>query len=480
MRKLSILFVSFIFILGCNKKPSDQATLSGKIEAESLDSIEISYYENDYLENPIIKTVGLNEKNTFSVDLQPRELKNYELRILPKQKTEFIMKPGWNTSVYVEMDSDNSIDTIYFEGKGEKENQVYHDFNKLSFKAYDYIKEKPQRFIEVLDSLEDEMNTLVAQVKLDEDFKKMIENDIYYNKLMRWTSYKRYAQRSGKNLDTLFVDQFEEELNSRIELNNPALLSSSFYRSFLEDTLRDAAKKNMDIAKLREEYQSQKEFYNAYIKAQAREMFNAADSIIQEPAIKAYAYYHTMLRNLNMNALEVVKDIYANRFKQVVKDEYKHKVVEDRIAKLEKLTPGNPAPEFAYPDKDGEMVRLEEFEGKHVYLDIWATWCGPCVREIPKLKELHEKYGEDIAFVSVSVDPDKEKWSEFLKEKNLRGYQLYSGKNFESEIINDYMVQGIPRFVMIDQEGKIINVDAPRPSDKETKEIMEKWIKTEG
>jgi cytochrome oxidase Cu insertion factor (SCO1/SenC/PrrC family) len=102
------------------------------------------------------------------------------------------------------------------------------------------------------------------------------------------------------------------------------------------------------------------------------------------------------------------------------------------------------------------------------------------VREIPKLKELHEKYGEEIAFVSVSVDPQKEKWENFLKARELEGYQLYSGKNFESEIISDYMVQGIPRFVMIDPEGKIINVDAPRPSSKETEKIMKKWINSEG
>jgi thiol-disulfide isomerase/thioredoxin len=480
MRKLSILFASVILLFGCNKTPTNQATLSGTIKAENLDSIKISYYENDYLEEPVIKTVGLDEKNSFSVDLEPRDLKNYELRLLPKQKKEFIMKPGWNTSVFVEMTSDNSIDTIYFEGKGGKENQVYSDFNELSYKAYDYIKEKPQRFIEVLDSIENEMNKLVSQTELDKDFKKMMNNDIYYNKLMRWNSYKRYAQRSGKKLDTLYVNEFEEKLNSRIELNDPSLLSSSFFRGFLEDTLRKAAQNNMDMAKLREKYQSQKELYNAYMKIRVREMFNAADSLIHQPDIKAYAYYHTMLRNLNLKALEAVKEIYGNRFKQVVKDEYKHNVVEDKIAKLEKLTPGNPAPEFSYPNKEGEMVSLQDLEGKHVYLDIWATWCGPCVREIPKLKELHEKYGEEIAFVSVSVDPQKEKWENFLKARELEGYQLYSGKNFESEIISDYMVQGIPRFVMIDPEGKIINVDAPRPSSKETEKIMKKWINSEG
>ena len=122
------------------------------------------------------------------------------------------------------------------------------------------------------------------------------------------------------------------------------------------------------------------------------------------------------------------------------------------------------------------MVSLADLRGRYVYLDIWATWCGPCIKEIPKLKELHKQYGDEIAFVSVSVDPRKEKWKNFLEKREMEGYQLYSGGNFESQIIEDYMVRGIPRFVMIDPQGKLIDVNAPRPSSARTEKMMKAWI----
>lgn len=134
----------------------------------------------------------------------------------------------------------------------------------------------------------------------------------------------------------------------------------------------------------------------------------------------------------------------------------------------EKFT-GKVSPDFSMEDINGGIVKLSDFKGKFVYIDIWATWCGPCKREIPFLKELENKYHDkNIVFVSMSVDElkDKDKWKKFVKDEKLQGVQIYAENSWKSDFIQFYEVQGIPRFIMIDTEGKIISPDAPRPSDE--------------
>ena len=114
----------------------------------------------------------------------------------------------------------------------------------------------------------------------------------------------------------------------------------------------------------------------------------------------------------------------------------------------------------------GKKVSLSDFKGKYVYIDIWATWCGPCQREIPHLQKLEEKYhGKDIYFVSISCDNYKKAWWNRWWAV-VKGIQFHFGNG--DAFKNDYMIKGIPRFILLDKEGKIISVDMSRPSDPKT------------
>ena len=138
---------------------------------------------------------------------------------------------------------------------------------------------------------------------------------------------------------------------------------------------------------------------------------------------------------------------------------------------------GTKAPNFEYVDVTGKKVKLEDFKGQYVYIDIWATWCGPCRAEIPALKQTEAKYhGKKIAFVSISVDVDKdfEKWKKFVAEKQLGGTQLFADKNWESDFMKHFGVTSIPRFLLIDPQGNVVNADANRPSDPKLTAILDK------
>lgn len=149
-----------------------------------------------------------------------------------------------------------------------------------------------------------------------------------------------------------------------------------------------------------------------------------------------------------------------------------------RVQALKKQMPkGSISPTFtAYENFNGEKTSLADLKGKYVYVDVWATWCGPCKMEIPYLQEVEKKYHDkNIAFVSISVDDPKrngswekanENWRKMVEEKDLGGIQLFAPQGFQSEFITDYKINGIPRFILIDPDGTIVDASAPRPSSK--------------
>jgi thiol-disulfide isomerase/thioredoxin len=169
----------------------------------------------------------------------------------------------------------------------------------------------------------------------------------------------------------------------------------------------------------------------------------------------------------------MVKDIFIGIQNKNLPDEI------TKIAKIRSLE-GKPSPGFSFKSIDGKTVKLSDFKGKYVYIDIWATWCGPCRQQIPHLQEMEEKYsGKNIAFVSISVDKEKdfEKWQEMVKSENLGGVQLIADKDWKSDFVVAYGIQSIPRFILIDPKGNVVKANAARPSDNTIHNILDKLLK---
>ncbi|MFT3796360.1 TlpA family protein disulfide reductase [Flavobacterium sp.] len=136
--------------------------------------------------------------------------------------------------------------------------------------------------------------------------------------------------------------------------------------------------------------------------------------------------------------------------------------------KIAALNTGSLSPAFDYENHKGGKTALESLKGKYVYIDVWATWCGPCIREIPSLQKLESDYkGKNIEFVSISIDAKKdyEKWKKMVTDRQMGGIQLMADNDWNSQFIVDYAIVAIPRFILIDPDGKIVSADAPRPSD---------------
>ncbi len=195
---------------------------------------------------------------------------------------------------------------------------------------------------------------------------------------------------------------------------------------------------------------------------------------VESPFIKKdllYSLARTFINPSNSALTKTYEGIMNITTDENLKDE-----VTGDYEKIKNLAKGNPSPEFSYDDQNGNGVALEDFAGKNVYIDVWATWCGPCIQEIPALKELEEVYNDqNVQFVSISIDrkQDYEKWLKMIEEKELGGVQLFAGSGWNASIVKDYVIKGIPRFILLDTQGKIVSADAPRPSDPRIREMLD-------
>lgn len=180
----------------------------------------------------------------------------------------------------------------------------------------------------------------------------------------------------------------------------------------------------------------------------------------------------TVLENEEVNSLEkVLTKQYANL--KLEKSKYANFI-------------GKPSPNFEnYENIDGTKTSLKDLKGKYIYVDVWATWCGPCKAEIPSLKALEKEYHDkNIEFVSISVDngrgyednsleASKKGWKKMIAEKDMKGVQLFADKAWDSDFVKGYGIRGIPRFILIDDKGNVLDANAPRPSSEGIKVILE-------
>ena len=176
---------------------------------------------------------------------------------------------------------------------------------------------------------------------------------------------------------------------------------------------------------------------------------------------------------LQLDGLTAEMKTKADDFIQGDHSEEYQNMVKLKVDEYAALEIGEPAFDVIFKDTKGKEIPLSNYKGKLIYVDLWATWCGPCIAELPAFEQLVKDYaGENIAFVPVSIDTDLEKWKKFMEKNNMHGTELVINR----VDLSDYKVITIPRYILIDQDFKIINVFATVPSDPKTRDLIDQYL----
>lgn len=308
---------------------------------------------------------------------------------------------------------------------------------------------------------------LAENPKTAKPFRKLAGQYIQYftgQFLAEYPTYYQYANPEEENY------QPGEELKSAIaelQKEQPEMLHLPLYIDVL------SAKKTAKANQLMEE-DSSLQSLEGYLTATQM----ALESEFSNPEVIEMMTYHHIREYIQFDGTNGVEDTYETFLAEAENDALKSEI-KTQYEAWAHLAKGQPAPDFTYPDIESQLHALSDFKGKVVYIDVWATWCGPCLAEQPYLAEIEAAYegNENIVFMGVSIDADKSAWENMVSQKEMSGVQLFADGAWESKITRNYLISGIPRFILIDADGKIVDPTAYRPSNEKLKVQLETLVK---
>ncbi len=435
------LYLVLLVFLASFSSPKETITITGKITNTEDGKIKIK--GEDFEKEIKLKADG-SFSETFAINYQG----SYSITTKNNRTGLYL---GKGTKLNITADDKNFGNTLVYSGKGSVENKYISEKTKIvtAVKNEDLYKLEEVDFLKKIAEKKTSITAIYNATKFsDAYFKEKEKQNIHYLEQFYILNYPSYHAHYAKIQDFIPSESFPK-FDAAIDLDNEAdFLFSNTYKQIVE------AKFNQNIES----------------KAGEDAEYTAVFAIPEIKKIKSIAIQNARIQNV---AYEVSagNPESQNLYNELMSLSTNAKFKEDLTAKFNKiktLMPGSVSPKFEYENFKGGATALESLKGKYVYIDVWATWCGPCRKEIPSLQKVEEQYhGKNIEFVSLSIDAKKdyEKWKKFVDEKKLGGIQLIADNDWNSKFVTDYAIEGIPRFILVDPNGNIVSADAPRPSD---------------
>jgi thiol-disulfide isomerase/thioredoxin len=456
--KITFAFIIILLITlsGCEKGSQlENIIVSGKITNPKNDKIYFRY--NQESDSVLLDADGFF-KLTLKVD-SPTFAKFYH----GNEFGSLFLLPGDSIKMTLDANSfDESLD--YSDNENGYNKYLAYVANqtwKLVPSTYDSTEiygKPPETFLPWLDSM---ISPLKAELK------KMTPSNMYFNQTMSheiichyykwltiyWGNYHyQYAPKTYGNHQEL-IELID---TSDLELNNPAWLKNDLHTEVIGRILPSYSSLYYQDSILRKYYRGLKQGWNwAYIDAV---LTNIENREVQEHFIYKKLSSGVSLDYKSSDSLVTWFDSWA------IDSSYTNKLNKQYNLWMT-LSAGNKAPVIEGYDTLGNLVRSSDFIGNYIYVDVWAAWCGPCRNEMPDFEKLKKKYSDEkVTFMSVSVDADEDRWRSMLIDSNMTGYQLSAVGKLDRQLSSDYNIQGIPRYILIDPAGNIINADADRPT----------------
>ena len=459
MKKLIFTLIAVAVIASCKNKQepvNKTVILKGAIVNYEEDSLYIENITSKFTHlQEEIQPMVLNENKEFSYQFELDNPAYFKIG-----RTFLYLSPG--DSLVMGLDSDSRA-KAFFSGKGAEANNYLrnvtypkggsfwndvHQNEALNIETY---KDAPNVFKEVYSNRMVKFNALknvseefkrLEKARLKFDYVNSLNSIIYlYFKKIRLgeLSDEEVTAKINGEINDYFVPYKAEYLD---DFNDTAYLQLEVYQSLLYDLSDEKFRNKNNLPELNKELQ---EYYTT-------------SNLVYE--IKYKGYSNELGEKLSKAAEEITNQTYAN-------------VIQELLNEYKSITQGNPASDLMFTTLNEGTVKLSDYKGKVIVLDLWATWCVPCIQEKPHFEALEKKYhgNEEVEFISLSIDTEKV-WRNYYKKHEAIGNHFQINRSQ----LSSYKVMAIPRFFVIDKDFNIVDVFAPLPSTGELETLINQYI----
>ncbi len=504
MKKTLHLFLIIVTVISCtvrnNYKVPGRVTISGKVLNFNPENLNVHLSVNRLG----LGTLQIHE-NLDSLGYFTATFESYTpTDVWVQYKTNFLVLTHPGDSIYVEFDGipqqrPELLKSIKFGGNAVTQNQDAAKFQLMYFSSpmhYDWdakkkaVKEfEKDEYISYLDSLQNIRSKLYNQFVTDVNPKKetkiwaktYLDNE-YYNGIAFYPEDHKRANNLN-NKEWSVPISYYDSLKKRLPLSESMFISGYALSNFINRFHYRYVRNN-----LWEELENQKyKSNNGYIAAPSNVMDSlkvfgiikhTPDSLLQQMIL-------TELVSQNFEKSDIkLFEKYRNVIESNIKEPF---LIEPLLEKYNQIKERLENPQIAsdamlkkIANSSAKQIMdsiMQSNKGKVIYLDCWATWCGPCISEMPNSKELMKKMdAKDVAFVYMCLNSEEKLWKASLAELQLTGQHYYLTKEQSTDIVKVFEVNGIPYYFLIDKKGVIVEKGSHlRPS--EVKEKIDKLLK---
>ncbi len=467
---ITLLFLSIHFI-----SLASNTVIKGV--AKDFNNSELSVYIYDDFITGTKEKIGFSKignTNNFEFNVDITTIKKVELAIEDKT-TWFFIEPGGIYNITLSYDPELNKGRIYdrflslkFNFPAPTElNQLIAKFNR---KYDDFVSTNESIFLKRDGSITPKIEEFEQHI-LNEF--KTYNHDFAYN-------YAKYTIASTFNsIDISYYKSDKKSLDKadifmKYLQNNPILYHNPEYMNFFTAFFNGEIKKltlqlhGMDITKAINEENS----YNALVKALGKYPFLENKELLNLFLINGLKEIGNDKYFNQKNIISILTHLKTNSIypeQQTIADNVITKITYKKLAK------GSKAPTFELPTINDEKIALSDFSGKYVYINFWASWSIPSLREMKIMETLHKQYKNKVVFISICTDNDKSKIKALLKENP--DYSWTFVHLTERELMQAYEVRTLPTYILVGKEGEVLRFPAPRPGgniERPTEENIER------
>jgi len=447
---------------------TDNFSIVGRIKKANNTQVQINIIEEKYPYKLNVNTVDLDEAGNFTFYTTLNHLSEIILNI---EGTSILIvgKPDYN--LIVNADASNIKETIKFAGKGSAINNFRIEYNAEFENDIDllikqgYIRDyNTDEYTDYIDNLyKKKLDFLMvknAQMPFGSEeynFERIRIEYENYEKLLFFTAQNAYENRLNKQLEP--SAKMQSAINN-IKINQEQNTKNPYYISFCCNLLlyeyERKLQREMRKPILYEQYILAKQMFSGNtLQYVTFDLINNAFGLQQYQQIETV--YKQYIEHCNVITL-------CDFLKQ--RHEYSN-VVES----------GKPIKDFSFTDETGNLRYISDFVGKAVYIDFWASWCIPCIDQIPEFKKLEKEYAEkNIQFIKINLDNSTFIWQKKSKDLQLEGNNFFAPNSFKSEAAKAFNVTSIPAFFILDKNGSVFNANPDRPSGSEIRKQLNKVL----